>query len=196
MALAAADNPWDRAYEATNANYPPGALLMFELIGRTYRALGYSDPVSLRVALKLPNLLFDCIGGGVAFAIAARFVEPRRALLAAAAYNLNPAIVYDSALWGQNDSITTVTALAAVWCMLARRRTLAWVVLAFAILNKPPVLILAPLFALEALPPRRPAAPAGVDRNRDRRRRRAGVRLFRRPAVLHEPHRSSTFMRA
>ncbi len=160
-ALAAAGNPWDRAYEATNANYPPGALLMFELVGRAYRALGYSDPVSLRVALKLPNLLFDCIGGGVAFAIAARFVEPRRALLAALAYDLNPAIIYDSSLWGQNDSITTVTALAAVWCMLAGRRALAWIVLAFAILNKPPVLILAPLFALDAL-----VAPDGPPRRR------------------------------
>lgn len=160
-ALAAADNPWDRAYEATDANYPPGALLVFELIGRAYRALGYSDPVSLRVALKLPNLLFDCIGGGVAFAIAARFVEPRRALLAALAYDLNPAIIYDSSLWGQNDSITTVTALAAVWCMLAGRRTIAWIVLAFAILNKPPVLILVPLFALEAF-----VAPGGLPRRR------------------------------
>ena len=73
-ALAAADNPWDRAYEATNANYPPGALLIFELIGRAYRALGYTDPVSLRVAVKVPNVLFDCLGGGVLFGIAARFV--------------------------------------------------------------------------------------------------------------------------
>jgi dolichyl-phosphate-mannose-protein mannosyltransferase len=149
-ALAAAGNPWDRAYEATNANYPPGALLVFELIGRSYRALGLSDPLSLRIALKIPNILFDCGGGGLVFAIAGRFVDWRPALLAAAAYDFNPAIVYDSSLWGQNDSITSVSALAAIWCILARRRTAAWIALAFAVLNKPPVVVLGPLFFLEA----------------------------------------------
>jgi Gpi18-like mannosyltransferase len=149
-ALAAADNPWNRAYEATNANYPPGALIVFELIGRAYRALGLDDPLSLRIALKLPNVLFDGLGGGVLFAIAARFAPPRQALLAAALYEFNPAVVYDSSLWGQNDSITTVTALAAVWCALTGRRVGAWIVLAVAVLNKPPVLVLAPLFVLHA----------------------------------------------
>ncbi len=149
-ALAAADNPWNRAYEATNANYPPGALLVFEIIGRVYRGLELQDPVSLRVALKVPNVIFDGIGCGVLFGIAARFVEPRRALIAPALYAFNPAVIYDSSLWGQNDSITTVTALAAVWCVLARRHTAGWLVLAFAILNKPPVIVLAPLFVLHA----------------------------------------------
>jgi dolichyl-phosphate-mannose-protein mannosyltransferase len=160
-ALALADNPWHRAYEASNANYPPGAVLVFELIGRGYRALGLNDPLSLRVALKIPNVGFDCIGGAVLFAIAARFVDDRRALLAAALFDLNPAIIYDSSLWGQNDSITSVSALVAVWCMLRRWRVAAWLALAFAVLNKPPVIVLAPLFALAAF------APAD---NRERRR--------------------------
>jgi Gpi18-like mannosyltransferase len=163
-ALAAADNPWNRAYEVTNANYPPGALIVFELIGRGYRALGLSDPQSLLIALKIPNILFDCLGGGVLFALASRFVDHRAALLSAALFDFNPAIVYDSSLWGQNDSITTVTALAAVWCLLSGRRFAAWLVLAFAILNKPPVIVLAPLFILEAVVLRDPG-----------KRRRAGI---------------------
>jgi dolichyl-phosphate-mannose-protein mannosyltransferase len=149
-ALAVAGNPWDRAYEATNANYPPGALLVFELIGRSYRALGFADPLSLRIALKIPNLIFDCIGTVALFAIAIRFVDRRNALLAAALYAFNPAVVYDSALWGQNDSITSVSALVAVWCALGGRRVAAWIALAFAVLNKPPVVLLAPLLLLEA----------------------------------------------
>lgn len=156
-ALAAADNPWNHAYEATDANYPPGALLVFELIGRIYRGLQLDDPVSLRIALKLPNVIFDGIGGGVLFGIAARFVDPRRALIAPALYAFNPAIIYDSSLWGQNDSITTVTALAAVWCVLARRHAAGWLLLAFAVLNKPPVIVLAPLFVFHAFAAADPA---------------------------------------
>jgi Gpi18-like mannosyltransferase len=151
-ALNAADNPWDRAYEATNANYPPGAVLIFELIGRAYRAFVPSDPDQsyLRIALKLPTIAFDLAGGLVAYAIAARLADSRKARLAAALFDLNPAIVYDSSVWGQNDSITTVTALGAVACVLRGWRSAAWVLLAFAILNKPPVIVLAPLFVLEA----------------------------------------------
>ena len=163
-ALAAADNPWDRAYEATNANYPPGALLFFEVIGRSYRALVAHDPdrAILRIALKLPTIVFDLAGGALACAVALRFTAVRPALLAAALFDLNPAVIYDSSLWGQNDAITTVTALAAVYCMLRRWRIAAWIVLAFAILNKPPVIVLVPLFCLEAL------TAAGA---RERRRR-------------------------
>lgn len=150
-ALDAADHPWVSAYEVTNANYPPGALLVFELIGRTYRGLGLNDPASLRLALKLPAIVCDCLGGVILFGIAARFVAARRALLAAALFDLNPAVIYDSSLWGQNDSITAVASLAGLWCLLCGRRVAAWLVLAFAILNKPPALVLAPLFALEAV---------------------------------------------
>jgi Gpi18-like mannosyltransferase len=150
-ALAAADAPWNRAYEATDMNYPPGAMLVFELMGRIYRALVTYDPGHgmLRVAVKLPNILFDLIGGIVIYGIARRWVEHRLALLAMAIFAFNPAIIYDSSIWGMNDSITAVSALSAIWCMLCRKRTSAWVLLAFAVLNKPPVLVLAPLFALE-----------------------------------------------
>lgn len=152
-ALRAADAPWNQAYERTDANYPPGAMLFFELIGRGYRAFAPVDPDRsiLRLALKAPNVLFDALGSFVLYALARRFTTShRRALLAAAIFAFNPAIVYDSALWGQNDSITTVSALAAIWCMVSRWRVAAWLLLAFAVLNKPPVLVLAPIFALEA----------------------------------------------
>lgn len=153
-ALSAANAPWHLAYEVTNANYPPGALLFFEWIGRIYIAFAPpdSDRTILRIALKIPNVLFDALGTVVLYGIARRFTsDHRRALLAAALYALNPGIIYNSALWGQNDSITTVTTLAAVWCLLGRWRIVAWLLLAFAVLNKPPVIVLAPLFALEAL---------------------------------------------
>lgn len=151
-ALHAADAPWDRGYESTDMNYPPAALIFFELIGRGYRALHLNDPdgTLLRVAVKLPTILFDILGGIIAYVFARRFVEHRQALIAAGILLLNPAMIYDGAYWGQNDSITSVTALAAVWCYVSGWRQFGWLLLAFAVLNKPPVIVIAPFFAIEA----------------------------------------------
>jgi dolichyl-phosphate-mannose-protein mannosyltransferase len=151
-ATRAADAPWDRLYESTDANYPPAAMVFFEIVGRLYRASVSSDPDGriLHEMVKLPAVLFDLLGGLATYALARRFVGHWRALGAAALFDLNPAIIYDSALWGQNDAIATVGALAAVALFVWGRRALAWIVLAFAVLNKPPVIVLAPLFLLES----------------------------------------------
>ena len=152
-ATAAADNPWNRVYEATDANYPPAAVYFFEFTGRIYRALGHLDGNSevLRVLNKLPAILFDCIGAVIAYLMARRFAPHRSALIGAAFIALNPALIYDSAYWGQNDSIAAVSALATLYCVQRQWRIAAWIVLAFAVLNKPPVIVLAPLFVLEAV---------------------------------------------
>jgi Gpi18-like mannosyltransferase len=100
--------------------------------------------------VKIPSVLFDCIGGIVIYGIARRFVEHRRALFASALFLFNPAIIYDSSIWGMNDTITSVSALAAVWRLLCGKRLSAWMLLGFAAFNKPPVVVLAPLFILEA----------------------------------------------
>ncbi|GAC1406249.1 MAG: hypothetical protein NVSMB64_11810 [Candidatus Velthaea sp.] len=152
-ATAAADAPWNRAYEVTDANYPPAAMYFFEFTGRAYRAFVRTDPSGdiLRVLNKLPAILFDCIGAVIAYLMARRFTGHATALIAAALIAANPALIYDSAYWGQNDSIAAVGALGALYCMQRGRRVAAWVVLAFAVLNKPPVIVLAPLFLIEAL---------------------------------------------
>jgi Gpi18-like mannosyltransferase len=150
-AILAANNPWNQLYEITNASYPPGGMLFFELAGRGYRALVTHDPdqIALRMVLKLPAIFFDLIGSIVTYFLVRRFIAHRLALGAAALLILNPAFIYDSAYWGQIDSITSVCSLTAVWLMICGQRQAAWCVLAFAVLNKPPVIVLAPLFALE-----------------------------------------------
>lgn len=152
-ATIAASNPWNQLYEKANASYPPGLMLFFELVGRACRKWVTHDPdqIFLRVALKLPAIIFDLLGGIISYLLARRFVTDRMAVGAAALFILNPALIYDSAYWGQIDSITSVCSLIAVWLIICGWRRSAWCVLAFAVLNKPPVVLLAPLFAIEAL---------------------------------------------
>jgi Gpi18-like mannosyltransferase len=121
--------PQWQTYATQNISYPP----MFVLIDQAWAAIvgtrdGYLD-------IKGPSIFFDFVCAGIAF-------WASRSVWSFAFVWLNPAVIYDSALWGQNDSIPTAFALAS----LALART-AWglPLLAAGALVKPPVAVLAPL---------------------------------------------------
>ena len=71
----------------------------------------------------------------------------RLGVAAAALFALNPATLYDSAYWGQVDSVITLAMLGAVLLMVARRPGWAGVVLAAGFLVKPQPVLLVPLMA-------------------------------------------------
>lgn len=86
----------------------------------------------------------DVVGGSAR-------LRPRWPVLVAALYGLNPAVIYDSAVWGQVDSIHALLMLLSLDAA-ARRRTARmsfWA--AAAVLTKPQALLLAPLWAVGLL---------------------------------------------
>jgi dolichyl-phosphate-mannose-protein mannosyltransferase len=82
------------------------------------------------------------------YSIVRRFAAHGPALLGAAVIALNPAIIYDSAYWGQNDAIPTVLALFAISQLLFGNTIVAWLSISAALFFKPPVLVLVPLMLL------------------------------------------------
>jgi len=63
-------------------------------------------------------------------------------------YAFNPAIIYNSAIWGQVDSIYTLFFMLALMFFVSDKQMLSGVFMALAILTKPQSLVLVPLFAL------------------------------------------------
>jgi Gpi18-like mannosyltransferase len=63
-------------------------------------------------------------------------------------YAFNPAIIYDSAIWGQVDSVYTLFFMLALMLFVSGKQMLSGVSMALAILTKPQSLVLVPLFAL------------------------------------------------
>lgn len=106
------------------ADYPPGYLYVLWVlgtIGRTFQALGGVDITFGLV--KIPGILAD---GGVAamlFLYSRRFLDgkfgtwsgERVGLLAAAVYLLNPGTLFNSAVWGQIDSVGTLAVLVTLY---------------------------------------------------------------------------------
>jgi len=75
----------------------------------------------------------------------------KAALLAASLWAFNPAVIYDSAYWGQIDSLVALSMLGSVAATLGGRPGLAGLVLAAGFAVKPQPIILAPVIAAAIL---------------------------------------------
>ncbi|MBC5829466.1 MAG: phospholipid carrier-dependent glycosyltransferase [Candidatus Eremiobacteraeota bacterium] len=182
-ALTLHDHPlWQFYAKAGFADYPPGYFFILWVVGNAYKALVHADPTYalLKYAVKLPSILMDLIDALLIYALVRRFANCTWALICAAFFALNPAIIFVSAYWGQVDSVAGGFALGAVLLLLhshgqTDRRTVllfiaASVCLSYSILIKPPAVVLVPLFVAyafagggrERLPVRLTGAALGI----------------------------------
>ncbi len=158
-ALTLAEHPLRQFFaKAGFADYPPGYFFVLWFVGHAYKALVHSDPTYglLKVAVKLPAILMDLVDSALIFAIVRRFASKSWAFGAAALFAFNPATIFISAYWGQVDSVAGGLTLGSLLLLLAADgragsvRTgaivMAWLLLAYSILIKPPAVVLVPLF--------------------------------------------------
>ena len=87
------------------ADYPPGYLYVLAALGYVWEAFFKAGDsghfVVLAVLIKLPAIVADACVGILLFAVTRRFASTGWALGVAALYLLNPAVIYNSAAWGQ-----------------------------------------------------------------------------------------------
>jgi predicted membrane-bound dolichyl-phosphate-mannose-protein mannosyltransferase len=111
------------------ADYPPGYLYVLWFLGSIGQAL---KPITLGVDItaglvKVPGIMADAGVAWMLFAYSRRFLDrrffgwsgTRIGLVALAIYLFNPATLFDSAVWGQIDSVGTLVLLATLY-FLAR----------------------------------------------------------------------------
>jgi len=128
------------------ADYPPGYIYVLWLIGelRALLQTGFDTPGFL-VMLKFPAIVADLATVWVIHRLATgQDYRAPRALGLAGLYAFNPAVIADSAVWGQVDSVLTLFLLLGVlW--LERRPAASGAAFATALLVKPQALIFAPV---------------------------------------------------
>lgn len=130
-------------------DYPPGYMYVLWIIGavRNFFQMGYYSVPHL-ILLKLPAILCDMICGLLLFGEASRKCSESQAFFLCAAYLFNPAIVLNSSVWGQVDSIYTLAILYMCLCLIRRKMYSAYIIFALGLLIKPQTLMFAPvLFA-------------------------------------------------
>ena len=118
--------------------WPPVMVYVFSLLAAVepaFRTATDAAATSVRVAIKTPASLADLgLAAGAWWYLRER---PQWALLAAAALLFHPALVMDSAWWGQFDAIYILGGLVALLLARADRPRLVAVVLAIALMTKP-----------------------------------------------------------
>ncbi len=128
------------------ADYPPGYMYVLWGVGSAIKALGIAwGSAAATTLLKFPAILADL---AIAWLTFVRLRPGGKALAwgAALAFALNPALILNSAVWGQTDSILSLLLLLAFLAQGKRQFELSWALLSLAILTKPQALLVAPLF--------------------------------------------------
>jgi 4-amino-4-deoxy-L-arabinose transferase-like glycosyltransferase len=102
----------------------------------------------LRFMLRLPALLATALIATAVFWVVRRRRGNRMALIAAAAYVFNPAVIFESAYYGQMGAVHSLFILLAVICLAEGWPARGWASLTAGMLTKPQADLFLPLFGV------------------------------------------------
>jgi 4-amino-4-deoxy-L-arabinose transferase-like glycosyltransferase len=123
------------------AGYPPGYLYFLWPIGIIGRMLaptfGATEYDTVFAVLKLPAILADIAIGYLLYRAGRRWFGLRAGLVAAALYLFVPATWYESAVWGQVDSVGMLFLLGGLLLLIEGWSEWSVALLMFAIVIKP-----------------------------------------------------------
>lgn len=142
-------------YHGVKSDYPPLYIYILWVVGTFYKlfisaSFDIQSPV-FTILLKTPAIIADIVTALLIFLIVRKYGSFRLAILCMMVYAFNPAIIYNSAIWGQVDSVYTLFLMFALMEFVSGKPMIAGASLALAILTKPQSLVLVPLFALVML---------------------------------------------
>lgn len=132
-------------------DYPPGYLYGLWVVGLIVKLVGAGGDLQ-RVIVESPALVADLAVGLMIFAIVRRRgANATIATVAMLMVALNPAVIHDSVVWGQSDSVLTFTILLSIVAILASQYELCWGIAAISVLIKPQGLMVVPVLGLWTL---------------------------------------------
>lgn len=151
----AALHPFREFYKSVNpdvgiwADYPPLYILVLAAAGRFYAlfdpGIVHWNSQFFTFLVKLPSILADLGCMALLLIILKRYIPFSLAFFASFIFAIHPAVIYESAMWGQIDSVTLVLQLLATWFLIKKDFAAAILVTTLNILVKPQGLILMPL---------------------------------------------------
>lgn len=152
-------------------NQPPGTMYMFAGVRKLYEgsfgilsylhfqlhafpgsALLYLEKNLYPALSKLPGILSDLGIGWLIYEIIKKITgKDKLAISGAIVWLFNPVIWYNSAVWGQYDSVINFLALFSFYLLVKKKLNIAFLLFALSLYIKASLLIFAPIFFIIAL---------------------------------------------
>ncbi|MBN2441395.1 MAG: glycosyltransferase family 39 protein, partial [Spirochaetales bacterium] len=127
--LHAASTPWPDYYDYYSAyidkaeywcDYPPVYIMILSVLAWIQKLFNLGTQ-GFTLLIKMPNIISDIICCYLIYRIAKRHLHNNGALALSLLYAFNPAIIINSAVWGQADAIYTLLALLIVIFILDKK---------------------------------------------------------------------------
>lgn len=149
-------------YPRTGSDYLPVYPYILWMLGELFGPVQHLATATLgwelsRTAVfKLPAIAADVATVWLLYLLIRSWGTPLMAIIAATTYALNPAIIANSARWGQVDSIPALFMLASLALLIEQHYLFCGVALSLSVFTKPTALVLAPLILVILLRSRQP----------------------------------------
>lgn len=135
-------------------NYPAFSLMIFGAVAKTYEVL--SDDFApggflFKILIKLPAIFADLGSALLIFWLLKSMRDKRAGLIAALWSMLHPAIWFDSAVWGQTDSIFTFFSFLSIVLLARGKYTWGGMLAILSLFTKVQTIMFAPIMLLLAL---------------------------------------------
>lgn len=127
-------------------DYPPGYVYIMYVLGAIKSIFRLDGPVWWAV-LKLPSIIADLGMGYLAYAITKKSYSQKAGAIVSAFIVFNPAVIFNSCIWGQVDSVLAIFCALAVYFIAEKRAVASFFAFAAAILIKPQAIFFAPVIA-------------------------------------------------
>lgn len=128
-------------------NYTPGYLYILNFLGFIKDLMHISDNYFYLI-LKLPAILAEVFLAILVYKSVLKITSQKIAFLAAIFIIFNPALIFNSAVWGQIDSLLALFLLLSIYFLDIKKLIIASCLWGLAFLIKPQAMALAPVFGL------------------------------------------------
>ena len=129
------------------SDYTPGYLYILSFLGFIKNLFSIPDSI-FYILLKTPAIISELLIALLVYSFLKNFVTVKKAALSSLFIIFNPALILNSSVWGQIDSILTLLMLASVVSLSKNKLIFSSIFFALAILVKPQAVALLPLFVL------------------------------------------------
>lgn len=131
-------------YDIKRCDYPPFDVYIFWAFGSLANAVSTLGINAVNLVKLAPNL-FDLSTATLIYVYLRRQLTFKQSIVGTALYAFNPAIIYNTAVWGQWDAIYTFFLVLSLMLMLKSKPKLSAAAFALGLLTKPQAIALAPL---------------------------------------------------